>query len=120
MDTDEKDALVSFILRAGLAIVFLYAAVSAYLEPDAWIGFIPDFVKTIIDAKTFLVLHEIGNLILGLWILSNKGTFYASIIAGLAMFGIVVFNFGAMDILFRDIAIMFSAIALAVLSYKRR
>lgn len=115
-----RKALVSFFLRIGIAIVFLYASISAFLNPVAWGGFIPPFVKAIISVETFLLFHSILNIVLCLWLLSDKKTFYASIISSIAIFFIVIFNIGSLDILFRDVAIFFAAIALAILSYEKR
>lgn len=117
---NSKEALVSFSLRIGLAVVFFYAAISAFLNPTAWVGFVPAFVSVIIPAKTFLLLHSLAEIVLALWLLSNKQIFYASIISAAEMVAVVIFNIGALDIIFRDIAIFFSAVALAVLTYEKR
>jgi len=113
----DRTILVSFFLRAGLAIVFLYAAISSLLQPTSWIGYIPVFVQKIIPANIFLFIHSSAEFILALWILSNKEEYYAALISAVAMLFIILFNLYALDIVFRDIAIMFSAIALALLSY---
>jgi hypothetical protein len=115
----DREVLVSFFLRAGLAIVFLYAAISAFLNPLAWVGYIPAFVQAIIPAKIFLYVHSIFNMALSLWLLSNRRTFYASVIASLALLSIIAFNYTALDIVFRDVAILFAAIALAILSFNK-
>ena len=116
---ESKEAIVSFFLRAGLALVFLYAAVSSMINPSAWIGYIPSFVGNI-ERAYLLQAHAIFEIILGLWLLSNKKIFYASLLAGLSMVAIVVFNLAQLDVIFRDVAILFMAIALAFLSYKGR
>jgi len=115
-----REVLVSFFLRSGLAIVFFYAATSAYLNPQDWIGFIPQFVRNIIDPTLFLHIHSAAEVILGLWLLSDKKTVYAASISALSIFTIIIFNPGALDIIFRDVAILFAAIALAILSYKNK
>ena len=51
---------------------------------------------------------------------SALGFLVGAILSALAMFVIVVSNLGSLDVVFRDIAILFMAIALAILSYKRR
>jgi len=114
-----KVALISFFLRAGLALVFLYAAISSFLNPSSWIGFIPLFLRNLVDANLLLTLFSIYEIILGVWLLSNRAIFYASLLSALTMLGIIISNFGALDIVFRDIAILFSAIALMVLEYTR-
>jgi len=37
--------LISFLLRSGLAIVFIYAALSSILQPLNWTGYIPNFIE---------------------------------------------------------------------------
>ena len=120
LNKNNKLPLISFLLRAGLSIVLLYSAISALLNPLAWIGFVPSFIDNILGANNFLFIHSTFNIILGFWLLSNKKVFYASIITALFMFSIILFNFGALDIIFRDIAIIFMALALAVLSYREK
>lgn len=111
-----KDLLISFILRAGLAIVFFYAAIAAFLDPSSWVGFIPLWIRNVFPERIFLYIHSVYNISLGLWLLSNKKIFYASILSALTMLAIVISNIGSLDILFRDVAILLSAVALAVLS----
>lgn len=116
----DKDLLVSFILRSGLAVVFFYAAIAAFLDPNSWVGFIPSWIKTIIPGRIFLILYSIYELVLGVWLLSNKKTYYAAVLSAITMFAIIIFNIGVLDILFRDIAILLSAVALAVLAKLQR
>ena len=116
---NNKEVLVSFFLRSGIAIVFIYAAISAFLNPLAWAGYVPSFVQSIIPVNIFLHMHSIGNIIIGLWLLSGRKTFYASIVSSLALFFIVIFNITSLDIIFRDIAILFASIALAILSHNK-
>jgi len=113
---NDNKYLVSFLLRTGLAIAFLYAAVAAFLDPTSWIGFIPLWLRNIIPGEIFLIIHSVGEIALALWLLSGKKTYLAAWLAALAMFSIIIFNLGALDIVFRDVAIMFMAIALAILS----
>ena len=108
--------LTSFFLRVGLAIVFLYAAVASFLDPTSWIGFIPEWLREIFPAQVFLVVYSIYEIFLALWLFSGKKTYYAAVLSGLTMLAIIVFNMGALDIVFRDVAILFMAIALAVLA----
>lgn len=114
----EKSAI--FLLQLGLAAVFLYAAAASFLDPVSWAGFFPPFLKNIIDAKTLLAIFSVYEIILTVWILSGFKLFYASLISAATLAGIIALNLGALDILFRDFAILFSAVALAVLSYGER
>lgn len=115
---DEKK-LASFFLRIGLATVFLYAGIATFLNPTAWIGFIPAWVRSIIPTNIFLLIHAVLDIAIGMWLITGRKPFYASVVAGLALLAIIVFNLGALDIIFRDIAIFFSAVALMILNLKR-
>ena len=112
----KNEQFISFLLRAGLAVVFLYAAVASFLDPNSWIGFLPQFLRNIVPANILLILFSIYEIILGLWLLSGKKIYPAAILAIITMASIVIFNMGALDIVFRDVAILFAALALAVLS----
>ena len=110
-----KEKLISLLLRLGLAFVFLYAAVASFLDSNSWIGFFPPFLQNLFPQTLLLAGFSIFEIVLGLWLLSGWKIFYAAIVAVLALLGIIVFNLGAFDIVFRDVAILTSAAALAVL-----
>src|SRR5476651_978209 len=110
----ENSKLVTLLLRLSIASVFLYAAVAATLQPLNWIGFIPEIFYKIAPASTLLLGFSFYQLILALWILSGKKSFYSSLLAAITLLGIIVANWGDIDILFRDFAIFFAAAALTV------
>ena len=115
-----KDILISFLLRSGLAIVFFYAGISAFLNPTAWIGFVPMWIRNIVSENIFLPIHATLDVVIGIWLISGKKIFYASIVASLTILSILIFNIGALEILFRDVAILFMALALVALSYRKK
>ena len=110
----------SFFLRIGLAFVFIYAAVAAYLDPKSWVWYIPEFLGSLELRGKLLYLHEIANLTIGLWLISGKKTFYASIICCLALAAIILVNLTSFFVVFRDVGLLFSAVALAFLSKKEK
>ena len=107
-----------FFLRVGLAITFLYVGIASFMDPISWIGFVPGFIEIIISAEKFLYIHSIFNVILALLLLFNKKIFYVANVSAVYLFGITVFNIGAIDIVFRDIGLFFMAVALVILSKK--
>jgi len=112
--------LASFFLRTGLALVFLYAAVAAFLEPQNWIGYFPGWLRNIFPDQFLLYGHSFLEVVLALWLLGNKKVFYAAVVSAGAILLIVIFNLGLLDIVFRDVAIFFSAVALAVLHQEEK
>ena len=114
----KTNKIVSLLLRIGLVIVFLYAAIASFIEPSVWISFFPNWLKNIISANILLFTFSIYEIVLSLWLLSGKKTFYAAILSSLTLLAIIIFNLDVLVIVFRDFAILSASIALAVLSYE--
>jgi len=112
----ERDKLASLLLRLGIAFSFFYVVIASFLNPTSWIGFFPSFLQN----ESILIVFSIYEVIIGLWLMWGKKVFYAAILSAWTMLGIIVFNFGALDIVFRDVTILLAAVALAVLSYEQR
>lgn len=104
------------LLRAGIAFSFLYAAIAGFINPEAWIGWLPRFLQK----QAILTSFGVGEIILAFWLLSGWRTFLAAIISGFMLFGIVVLNFQAMLIVFRDASLAMAAFALAILTYPKK
>jgi uncharacterized membrane protein YphA (DoxX/SURF4 family) len=109
------------VLRGALAFAFAYAAISAFITPSAWVGYLPGFVFDLpIPATTLLALFGVGEIILALWLLSGRQTFIASVIAFFLLIAIPVLHLEQMSILFRDVALAMVALALAVWNWPYR
>lgn len=111
-----KAELASFFLRLGLAFVFAYAVFSFFVEPDVWMRYFPDFMIAAIPFPTLSNGFAVYEVILSLWLLSGKYIFLAAVLAALTIFGIIFFNLDAFNVLFRNVAIFFGAVALAILN----
>lgn len=107
------------VLRVGLAFAFLYAATSAFRDPQAWIGFFPPFLRTAIPQDLLLRGFELSHVVLALWLLSGKKGASAALVSSCAFAGIVIFNVSQLDILFRDISLFSAAVALYYLNSRR-
>lgn len=110
----KQSSTVRFFLRLSISSVFLFAAVSSLFDPQDWIGYFPQILRNLFPAQFLLLGFSAYELLLGGWILSGWRIFYASILASITMLGIISSNFGAIEIVFRDFAIFFAAIALAI------
>ena len=116
----DKLTLISFLLRVGLALVFLYAAVSSFLNPLAWVGFFPILFRNFIPESVLLFSFSIYEILLALWLFSSWKAFYAAIVSGLTLLVVILGNLGALDVIFRDISILFMAAALAVIYWENK
>lgn len=108
--------LVSFFLRIGLGLAFLYAAISAFLNPSLWINFIPVWVSYVLPLNFFLLFFVVYQVLLSLWLFSGQKQFLAAVFSVVTFFLIIVFNVTSLDIIFRDITLLCAALALVVVS----
>lgn len=116
----ENIQLASFFLRIGLAIAFFYAGIAMLFTPQNWIGYIPSWLQAIIPHSIFIPIHAFFEILLAFWLISNKKIYLASVISSLDLISIIIFNYSALDIIFRDLAILSGALALAVINYKEK
>ncbi|HEU5122015.1 MAG TPA: DoxX family membrane protein [Candidatus Saccharimonadales bacterium] len=107
--------LAPLFLRLGLSIVFIYAAVASTVSPSEWIGYLPAPLKATFPAEGLLMVFSVYELILAVWLLSGVYVRYAALLTALTLTGIVVSNFSLLSISFRDIGLIFAAIALVVI-----
>ena len=112
--------IVTLLLRLSIASVFLYAAVAATLQPYNWIGYMPMFPGKIVPVETLLHGFSLFQFILAIWILSGWKGLYSGLVAAVTLVAIIGVNWGDIDILFRDFAIFFAALALAASSIKKK
>lgn len=112
---DRYPRLSTIFLRMGLATVFIYAALGSTLSPNNWIGYLPPFFTAMFPAPSVLMVFSIVELALAVWLLSGVYVRYAALVSFFMLGGIVLSNFALLDISFRDIGLMFAALALACL-----
>lgn len=115
MDTTHKKAIL--LLKLGVSFALLYPAISAFMNPTLWIGYVPAWVELFVPRDTFLPVFSAFEIIIACGVLFfNKAL--PSVIAGLMLVSIVVLNRNEFPVVFRDLAIAFAAFALAILLKK--
>lgn len=111
--------LASFILRVALAVPFLFAAIDATLQPEAWIGFMPSFFRNLLPEAWLLAAFSLHQAGLTFWLLSGWKTKEAAMFATLTLLAITAANITVLEIVFRDIGLLLAAVALGVLHYQK-
>ena len=114
-----KNNIPIILLRVGLAVVFLYAAISSFTNPNDWIGYLPQLAKDHVSPNLLIAIFAVYELLLALWLLSGKFTKYAALLVAFTLFGIIVFNYSLFAITFRDVGLIFAALALYFLDSNR-
>lgn len=108
--------LPAFFLRLGIGTVFLYATLSAFLQPSLWVGFLPRWLTAFLNENILLFLFALYQITLSVWLFSSWKTDKAALVAALTLLVIIIVNISLLDIVFRDLAIFFSSLALVQLS----
>ena len=110
-----KFAQPFFVLRTGLGAVFLYFGIDKFINPLAWIPWIPEFVLGVIPVSDFAFIYAQGVVHTLLGILLLLGLFTrASAAAAAAIMLAIVIVVGFNDLGARDAAIFFMAVSLAL------
>ena len=112
-----RERIARLLLRAGVAFAFLYPPLNALVDPNAWIGYFPAFLKGYVSDLVLVHAFGVVETIVALWILSGWKIFWPSLAATAMLLAIVVFNPSNFQVLFRDISLAAMALALAVISY---
>lgn len=112
----DKTLFAGWLLRAALAVVFIYAAVGSLLHPDIWLGYLPAFLQRMSNAHGLLKVFAVYEIVLALWILSGRWLRSAALLAAATLAGIVLAQPGDLIISFRDIGLALAALALAALA----
>lgn len=110
--------LPALLLRVGLASMFLYAGIDSLLHPENWVGFLPDMLTERFDPNVLLKFFAVYELALGALLLSGLYVRYVALLAAATLAGIVITNFHILLLTFRDIGLMFAALALAAMKQK--
>lgn len=113
--------LPSFLLRIGLSVMFLYAAIDGFINPENWIGYLPHIATTIIPAAKLLTVYKIYELVLAALLLSGRKILWVASLTALTFIGIIVSNLNTeFAIIFRDIGLFMSACALIALHIEKK
>jgi hypothetical protein len=105
--------LASLLLRLGLVIVFVYAAVGSIVSPNDWVGYLPR--QSAVSPYTLLKIFSVYELVLVAWLIWGKHVRWVALLSAATMAGIVLADPHLLAITFRDIAIACAALALAAL-----
>lgn len=111
----ERHITSALLLRLGLATVFMYAAISSFIDPGEWVGYLPQFVRDTFNADVVLQLFSVYELLLAAWLLSGVYTRIAGLVCAATLIAITVPNLHLFAISFRDIGLVFAALALAAI-----
>ncbi len=110
-----RDTYVRRLLQIGLAFVLIYAGIGALTEPLSWKAYTPSFLPGDLRDIVFQI-STWGELFIAGWLLSGKKLAIPSFLMAIFLALIIGFNWSQLDILFRNVGLLFAALALGVMS----
>ena len=109
----------ALLIRVSVGSVQVLFGLSQQRSPQDWLGYVPKPLQLLLPVKpvNFMRIHSLGNIGIGLWLLSGLVLPVAIWVSLLWWIWILPFAFyKAMSIGLRDFAIIMSLIALLLLS----
>jgi uncharacterized membrane protein YphA (DoxX/SURF4 family) len=110
----------ALVLRLGLAFIFAYAGIASFFQPLEWTGYLPSFITNVVSATVAVQLMALIEVALAVWLVSGVCLFYAAIASTVLLAGITAVNINLLVITFRDVGLVCAALALVLLTRKRK
>ncbi len=108
----DAEHLRSWLLQVGVAFVFAYAAITTMLEPLRFVSYVPAWMS-VPGMGHVLRCFACFELALALALLTRRLLRPAALVAAMTLAGITLTNPDQFEILFRNVAIICAALALA-------
>jgi uncharacterized membrane protein YphA (DoxX/SURF4 family) len=117
-----KEEIGVYILRLGLAVVFLYFGISQILDQSRWIYLVPDrffifYIHEVLKSK-LVFINGIFDLIIALSLISGIFIRIFSILGFIHLISITIFSFGFEPSGIRDLGLAFAMLSLFFLCRK--
>lgn len=108
------NSLAVHILRIGLGATFILIGFSVWAAPEAWGSFVQPWALAFLpkDIASFMKSTAIVDMFLGVWMLVNRGTWIAALVASLHVLVILITTTTMGVIIERDVAIFAATLAL--------
>lgn len=101
-----------YLLRIGLGIVFLWFGFNQVFDSNSWTSYLPEFISILpIEAKSFVLLNGIMEIIFGTLLILGLFTRISSLILSLHLFGIA-FSLGYTAIGVRDFGLAIATLVI--------
>jgi uncharacterized membrane protein YphA (DoxX/SURF4 family) len=113
----DNTKLANQILRIGLGLTIIWFGLTQLMNPQDWIGFLPEwaFTQTIISTIGLVYINGIFETVTALMLIFNQHTKIASILLSIHMI-FIIFHLGYNDLAVRDFGILVGLFALIFIS----
>lgn len=115
--TSTPTSNAKLILRLAPALLMILFGLNQLYYPEVWLNYIPSWIPS--DHITFMRVHAIGNIVLGLLLASGIELYWTLTASLIWWFSIVVAAFPVdWTVGTRDLTIASSIVALYLLEYR--
>ncbi|OGG59829.1 hypothetical protein A2765_04550 [Candidatus Kaiserbacteria bacterium RIFCSPHIGHO2_01_FULL_56_24] len=105
-----------FVLRIGLAMLFLWFGFSQFLDPSMWTSLVPQWASSLTGLEPSMIVLLNGGFEIAAGSLLALGLYMRVAACLLAIhLAVIIFDLGFTAVAVRDFAIMMSTFALALL-----
>jgi uncharacterized membrane protein YphA (DoxX/SURF4 family) len=106
----------TFVLRVGLAVLFLWFGFSQFLDQSTWISWVPEWAMNLTGLEAEMIVLLNGGFEIAFGVLLALGLYMrpAAALLGLHLV-VLVFEIGPNSVGLRDFAIMMASFALALM-----
>ena len=105
-----------FVLRVGLATLFLWFGFSQFLDQSAWISWVPEWAMNLTGLEAEMIVLLNGGFEIAFGVLLALGLYIRPAAALLGVhLAVIIFDIGLNSVGMRDFAIMMASFALALM-----
>lgn len=108
--------ITRYLLRMAIAFAFIYAGVAGLIAPSSWVGYLPSFVSQVMSPMAAITIWSVFEIIFAGMIALGWQDKLTGLTAAALLVLMVLFNFGQISVLFRDLSLAVASTALAVLA----
>jgi uncharacterized membrane protein YphA (DoxX/SURF4 family) len=117
-----KEEIGVYILRLGLAVVFLYFGISQILDQSKWVYFVPDrffifYINEVLKSK-LVFINGIFDTLIALSLILGFFIKIFSLLGFIHLFSITIFSLGFEPSGIRDLGLAFAMLSLFFLCRK--
>ncbi len=111
--TDKFRKYAPAVNRLGITAVILWFGINQLINPDNFLGYLPDFIFSSSYAKTFIFANGILEVIAGTLLLLGPFTRFVALIMALHLL-VITIELGYGDVAVRDFGLTLSTFAIAL------
>lgn len=103
-----------FLLRIGMALVFLWFGISQITNANLFISWLPLWAQQLSNPTLFVMLNGVFEIIFGLLLITGLFTRISAVILGFHLVGIIT-SIGYNDVGVRDFGLMLATFSIALM-----